>query len=148
MTEPVVVILAAGLGTRMRSATPKLLHPLCGRPMIRWSVGAAQDAGAGKIVVVDGPQRVLEPVIDGTAEIAVQSQPLGTADALEAATDQLDSAGTVIVLNGDHPLVSAELIRALASVHEREGAAATMVTAVLEDPRGYGRVVRASDGTV
>jgi bifunctional UDP-N-acetylglucosamine pyrophosphorylase / glucosamine-1-phosphate N-acetyltransferase len=148
VTAPVVVILAAGQGTRMRSATPKLLHPLCGRPMIQWSVAAAHEAGAGQIIVVDGPDRVLEPVLDGAAEIAVQPQPRGTADAVQAATTQIDSSGTVIVLNGDHPLVSAELIRDLAAAHQRQGAAATMATAVLEDPRGYGRVIRAPDGTV
>jgi bifunctional UDP-N-acetylglucosamine pyrophosphorylase/glucosamine-1-phosphate N-acetyltransferase len=148
VTGPVVVILAAGQGTRMRSATPKLLHTLCGRPMIQWSVAAATGAGASRIIVVDSPERVLEPVLDGAAEIAVQAQPLGTGDALEAAVGQIDSAGTVIVLNGDHPLVSAELISSLAAEHERQGAAATMATAVLDDPRGYGRVVRAPDGTV
>jgi bifunctional UDP-N-acetylglucosamine pyrophosphorylase/glucosamine-1-phosphate N-acetyltransferase len=148
VTAPVVVILAAGQGTRMRSATPKLLHPLCGRPLIQWSVTAASEAGASRIVVVDGPERVLEPVLEGSAEIAVQPQPLGTADALQAAAARIDSSGTIIVLNGDHPLVSAELIRTLAAEHERQGAAATMATAVLDDPRGYGRVVRAPDGTV
>ncbi len=148
MTAPVVVILAAGKGTRMRSATPKLLHPVCGRPMISWSVAAAREAGAAKVVVVDGPDRVLEPVLNGTAELAVQSEPRGTGDALQAAAEHFEDAPTVIVLNGDHPLVSAAVISDLAAAHERSGAAGTMGTAVLDDPTGYGRVVRAPDGTV
>ncbi|TML97680.1 MAG: UDP-N-acetylglucosamine diphosphorylase/glucosamine-1-phosphate N-acetyltransferase, partial [Actinobacteria bacterium] len=99
MTAPVVVILAAGEGTRMRSATPKMLHPLCGRPMVAWTVAAARDGGAEKIVVVDGPGRPLESSLDGSATIAVQEEPRGTADAVRAASDHLGREGTVIVLN-------------------------------------------------
>jgi bifunctional UDP-N-acetylglucosamine pyrophosphorylase / glucosamine-1-phosphate N-acetyltransferase len=148
VAAPVVVILAAGEGTRMRSETPKLLHPLCGRPMIAWPVAAANEAGAAKVIVVEGPGRELEAALDHRVEFAIQKQPLGTADALDAAIGQTDGAGTVIVLNGDHPLVTAATIRGLAEAHERSGAAATIGTAVLEDPSGYGRVVRAPDGTV
>ncbi len=132
----------------MRSATPKLLHPLCGRPMLAWPVAAAREAGAGRVVVVDGPERRLEPSLDGTAVLAVQAQPRGTADAVRAAAEHIDPSATVIVLNGDVPLITAETIRELAEAHERSGAVATMATAVLDDPTGYGRVVRAPDGTV
>jgi bifunctional UDP-N-acetylglucosamine pyrophosphorylase / glucosamine-1-phosphate N-acetyltransferase len=132
----------------MRSATPKLLHPLCGRPMIAWSVAAAKEAGAGRVIVVESPRRELEGVLDHSVEFAVQEQARGTADAVRAAGPQIDGAGTVVVLNGDHPLITAGTIRELADVHERSGAAATIATAVLEDPSGYGRVVRAPDGTV
>jgi bifunctional UDP-N-acetylglucosamine pyrophosphorylase / glucosamine-1-phosphate N-acetyltransferase len=148
VTAPVVVILAAGQGTRMRSATPKLLHPLCGRPMIEWPVAAAREAGASKIVVVDGPERPLGSTLDGEVTIAVQEQPRGTADAVRAAAAHIDPSAPVIVLNGDHPLISADALRALTETHQREGAAATIATATLDDPSGYGRVVRAPDGTV
>ena len=148
VTGPIVVILAAGQGTRMRSATPKLLHPLCGRPLIAWPMAAALEAGASKVVVVQGPDGMLAQVVDDGVEIAVQQQPLGTADAVRAATRQIAADGTVIVLNGDHPLVTAETIRGLARAHARAGSAATIATAVLDDPSGYGRVVRAPDGTV
>jgi bifunctional UDP-N-acetylglucosamine pyrophosphorylase/glucosamine-1-phosphate N-acetyltransferase len=149
VTAPVVVvILAAGQGTRMRSGIPKLLHPLCGRPMIAWPVAAARDAGAGTVVVVDSPERPLAAVLDGEVEIAVQDRPLGTADAVRAAVAQIETESTVIVLNGDVPLVTSETLRALADAHARSGAAGTIATAVLEDPAGYGRVVRAPDGTV
>jgi bifunctional UDP-N-acetylglucosamine pyrophosphorylase / glucosamine-1-phosphate N-acetyltransferase len=148
VTAPVVVILAAGQGTRMRSAVQKLLHPLCGRPIIEWPVAAARAAGAGRIVVVDGPDRRLEPALNGTVTLAVQERPLGTADAVRSAVDQIAGADTVVVLNGDAPLITPESLRAMVDAHESSGAAATIATMVLDDPRGYGRVVRATDGTV
>jgi bifunctional UDP-N-acetylglucosamine pyrophosphorylase/glucosamine-1-phosphate N-acetyltransferase len=148
MAAPVVVILAAGQGTRMKSSLPKLLHPLCGWPMIAWPVAAARAAGAGKIVVVDGPDRQLDPALDDGIVIAIQERPDGTAGAVKAASGHVDPDSTVIVLAGDSPLITPAVITALAAAHEHSGAAATMGTAVLEDPSGYGRVVRAPDGTV
>jgi bifunctional UDP-N-acetylglucosamine pyrophosphorylase/glucosamine-1-phosphate N-acetyltransferase len=148
VTAPVVVILAAGQGTRMRSATPKLLHPLCGRPLLAWTVDAARAAGAAKVVVVGGPDRALAPGLPDDVVLAVQFEPRGTADAVAAAAAEIDRAAPVIVLNGDVPLVTGETLRALAEAHEREGAAATMLTTVLADPSGYGRVVRGEDGAV
>ncbi|MHB8691870.1 MAG: bifunctional UDP-N-acetylglucosamine diphosphorylase/glucosamine-1-phosphate N-acetyltransferase GlmU [Solirubrobacteraceae bacterium] len=148
MSGPVVVILAAGQGTRMRSAKPKLLHELCGRALLGWPVAAAQAADASKIVVVDGPERKLMAPFNGQVRTAIQAQPRGTADAVKAAAAEIEPGATVIVLAGDVPLIRAETLTALAQVHERDGAAATMLTAVLEDPSGYGRVVRAQDGTV
>ncbi len=132
----------------MRSETPKLLHELCGRAIIGWPVAAARAAGAGKIVVVEGPDRPLAGSLDGQVTTAVQREPRGTADAVKSAAQHIDPGGTVIVLNGDHPLITAETLRGLAEAHARSGAAATLATAVLEDPSGYGRVVRAPDGTV
>src|SRR4030081_922290 len=107
----------------MRSRTPKLLHPLCGRPMIAWPVAAARAAGAGKIVVVDSPDRPLAAALAGDVEGAVQARPLGaalddawevpvkarprgTAAAVHSAAAQIEGAGTVIVVNGDVPLVT------------------------------------------
>ncbi len=152
MNGPLVLILAAGEGTRMRSATPKLLHPLCGRPMIAWPVIAALDSGAERVVVVDGAARrlagVLETMSDGRVTTCVQEQPRGTADAVRAASDEFHAAETVLVLSGDVPLIRPETIRALAEAHAASGAAATMATIVLDDPSGYGRVVRAPDGSV
>ena len=147
VTAPVVVILAAGQGTRMRSATPKLLHEVCGRAMIAWPVAAAREAGAGKVVVVEGPDRPLQAFLDGQVMVAVQQEPRGTADAVKAAVAHIGPADTVIVLNGDHPLIRPETLAGLARAHDDSGAAATLATAVLEDPSGYGRVVRAPDGT-
>jgi bifunctional UDP-N-acetylglucosamine pyrophosphorylase / glucosamine-1-phosphate N-acetyltransferase len=132
----------------MRSATPKMLHPLCGRPMVAWTVAAAREGGAEQIVVVDAPGRPLEATLDGAVTIAVQEEPRGTADAVRAASGHLGRDGTVIVLNGDAPLVRPETIAGLAEAHGRSGAAATIATAMLDDPSGYGRVIRAPDGTV
>lgn len=148
MSGPVVVILAAGQGTRMRSARPKLAHELCGRALLAWPIAAAREAGAERIVIVDSPERRLEAIAGEDVELAIQAEQRGTADALAAAGERVAGAGTVLVLNGDTPLLRPETLRALAEEHERSGAAATMLTAVLEDPSGYGRVVRAPDGTV
>ena len=135
----------------MRSAVQKLLHPLCGRPIIAWPVAAARAAGAAKIVVVDSPERRLQDAVgsvDGDLAVAIQQRPLGTADAVKAAMAQIGAGGTVVVINGDAPLITAATLKALAEDHERSGAAATIATMELEDPSGYGRVVRAPDGTV
>ena len=134
----------------MRSALQKLLHPLCGQPIIAWPVAAARAAGAAKIVVVDSPERRLEAALNGAPDVvlAVQSEPLGTADAVRAATPELDGAETVVVLNGDVPLISAKTLKGLIEDHARTGSAGTIATVVLADPSGYGRVVRAPDGTV
>jgi bifunctional UDP-N-acetylglucosamine pyrophosphorylase/glucosamine-1-phosphate N-acetyltransferase len=151
----VVVILAAGQGTRMRSRIPKLLHPLCGRPMIDWPVRAARAAGAARVVVVDAPGTPLHAHLsdEGEAggapvELVVQERPRGTADAVAAARGSIDRGATVVVLAGDVPLIEPATIAALISEHERQGAAASMATAMLADPSGYGRVVRGPDGTV
>ncbi len=150
---PTVLILAAGQGTRMRSATPKVLHELCGLPMVLWPVRAALAAGAGRVVVVDSPARAIEPVLPQGVELAIQPEPNGTGGAVAAAIERLDASGgpvegTVIVLSGDVPLIDAEAVRELAEAHERSGAPATMVTSVLADPSGYGRVVRDRAGAV
>jgi bifunctional UDP-N-acetylglucosamine pyrophosphorylase/glucosamine-1-phosphate N-acetyltransferase len=151
---PVVVILAAGQGTRMRSAVQKLLHPLCGRPIIAWPIAAARAAGAERVVLVDSPQGRLDAFAGDDVEIAVQPEMNGTAGALRAAVEQLTAERalqddqTVLVMNGDAPLVSTETLAALAAAHGRSGSAATIATVTLDDPSGYGRVVRAPDGTV
>ncbi|MDE3132465.1 MAG: bifunctional UDP-N-acetylglucosamine diphosphorylase/glucosamine-1-phosphate N-acetyltransferase GlmU [Acidobacteriota bacterium] len=148
MSGPVVVILAAGQGTRMRSRTPKLLHELCGRPMIGWVVAAAKRAAASKIVVVDAPGEPLRPALADDVLSVVQEQALGTADAVKAAQAHIDPEACVLVLNGDMPLLTAETVAALARAQQESGAAATILTASYADPSGYGRVVRAADGTV
>ncbi len=145
---PTVLILAAGEGTRMRSSLPKVLHPLCGRPLIGWAVIAAQEAGAGRIVVVDGPKRALEGALPEGVEVAIQEEPRGTGDAVTAAREHLGPGETVVITMGDVPLVTAETLEGLVAAHEDSRAAATMLTAELEDPTGYGRVVRGSEGQV
>jgi bifunctional UDP-N-acetylglucosamine pyrophosphorylase/glucosamine-1-phosphate N-acetyltransferase len=145
---PTVVILAAGEGTRMRSALPKVLHPLCGRPLIAWPVAAAQEAGAGRVVVVDNPDRRLGGQLPDGVEVAVQEEPRGTGDAVAAAGGWIEDGATVVVLNGDVPLITAAAIARLIEAHEDSQAAATMATMELDEPGAYGRVVRDKDGSV
>jgi bifunctional UDP-N-acetylglucosamine pyrophosphorylase/glucosamine-1-phosphate N-acetyltransferase len=148
VSEPTVVIIAAGEGTRMRSAVPKVLHPLCGRPLIAWPVAAAREAGAGRVIVVDNPKRRLEEHLPEGVEVAVQAEPRGTGDAVAAAASLLDASATVVVINGDVALLTAEAIRELVDAHEDEGAAATVATMELDEPGTYGRVIRGEDGSV
>ena len=136
----------------MRSSKPKVLHEICGRPMILWPVTAALEAGAGRVVVVDSPERATEDVLPEGVELAVQERADGTGgavrDAIEQLGEGLDEAAPVLILSGDVPLVSAAAISQLVEAHTTSGAAATMATTVLEDPSGYGRVVRDGDGAV
>jgi bifunctional UDP-N-acetylglucosamine pyrophosphorylase / glucosamine-1-phosphate N-acetyltransferase len=147
VTAPTVVILAAGQGTRMRSRVPKVLHDLCGRPMIAWSVAAAREIGAGKVVVVDGPDRPLNGALPDGVRLAIQPEANGTGGAVLAAIDEVGDE-PVLVLNGDVPLVTADLLRGLLDAHVAASAQATLACTELDDPSGYGRVVRRDDGSV
>jgi bifunctional UDP-N-acetylglucosamine pyrophosphorylase / glucosamine-1-phosphate N-acetyltransferase len=148
VSAPTVVILAAGRGTRMHSDVPKVLHELCGLPMGLWPVRAALAAGAGRVVVVDSPERPLAEVLPEGVELVVQPQANGTGGAVIAAAGALDASSAVMVLSGDVPLVSAEAIAELLAAHTAAGAVATMASTVLADPSGYGRVVRDAQGAV
>jgi bifunctional UDP-N-acetylglucosamine pyrophosphorylase/glucosamine-1-phosphate N-acetyltransferase len=142
---PVVIVMAAGQGTRMKSKTPKVLHDLLGRPMGLWPVYAALEAGAQKVVVVESPEQALEVLLPDGAVAVVQPEANGTGGAIQAASEHIDPQAPVVVLSGDVPLVSAAAIRELVEAHDGQ---ATMATTKLDDPAGYGRVVRRADGTV
>lgn len=147
--ELTVLIMAAGHGTRMRSALPKVLHPVCGRPMVEWVVAAAREAGATRIVCITRPgEGVDEHLTEAGIEIAPQTEGEGTGSAVLAARAAIADAQTVVVLSGDHPLVAPELIADLTDAHDGAGAAATLLTTERLDPAGYGRVVRGADGAV
>jgi bifunctional UDP-N-acetylglucosamine pyrophosphorylase/glucosamine-1-phosphate N-acetyltransferase len=138
------VVMAGGLGTRMRSATPKHLHPLLGRRMVDWVIVAAQSAGADPVVVVASPDAA--DAYDGLT-VAIQETPLGTGDAVRSARAALEGRdGDVLVLNGDVPALSAELIRALVETHRGQDAAATVLSFEPDDLRSYGRIVRDGEG--
>lgn len=140
---PRAVILAAGEGTRMRSARPKVLHLLAGRPLLLHVVDLARTVtGAVPLVVVNPAQTPVLGALDGVAEVVEQVAPLGTGDALRAVPDDWRTAGPVLVLSADVPLVRAETVRRLLAIHERNGATATVLTAIPEDPGGLGRVHR------
>jgi len=140
--------MAAGEGTRMRSSTPKMLHPVCGRPMVAWPILAAREAGAGRVAAIVSPGRDISAGFPGDVETVVQPEPDGTGGAARAALPLIESAETVLVLSGDHPLISSRDIAELLAAHDAGDAAATMLTIELEEPGTYGRVVRAADGTV
>ncbi len=140
--------MAAGEGTRMRSSVPKVLHEVCGRPMVAWPVLAAREAGAGRICVIVSPGADLSPALPDGVETVVQPEANGTGGALRAAREVIGGSGVVIVLSGDHPLISAAVIEDLLSAHDARDAAATVLTTELEDPGTYGRVVRATDGSL
>jgi bifunctional UDP-N-acetylglucosamine pyrophosphorylase / glucosamine-1-phosphate N-acetyltransferase len=142
--ELAAVVMAAGIGTRMKSATPKHLHPLLGRRMVDWVVDAARAAGVGRLVVVASPQTA--DLLEGV-EVAVQEEPLGTGDAVRCAQAALEGfAGDVLALNGDVPALRPETIRALVETHRGAGAAATVLSFEPADAGAYGRIVRDADG--
>jgi bifunctional UDP-N-acetylglucosamine pyrophosphorylase / glucosamine-1-phosphate N-acetyltransferase len=140
--------MAAGAGTRMRSVMPKMLHPVCGRPLVAWPILAAREAGAGRVAAIVSPGRDISAGFPDEVETVVQPQPDGTGGAVRAALPLIEEAETVLVLSGDHPLLSAETITKLIETHASSDAAATMLTIELDDPGSYGRVVRGADGAV
>ena len=148
MSGPTVLIMAAGEGTRMRSSLPKVLHPVCGRPMVAWPVLAARDAGAERIAVIISPDRDLTPGLPEGTETVVQPEADGTGGAVRAAHDIVRDSETVVVLSGDHPLITGEIVAALLETHRAAGAAATVMTVELDDPNAYGRIVRDGDGDI
>ena len=146
MAKPfTALIMAAGQGTRMRSKTPKVLHRVCGKPMVEWVIDAARQAGAERVVCVVRPG---DPVAEGLPEgvhVAEQREGEGTGAAVLAARTAVD-AGPVVVLSGDHPLVTAGHIEGLMAAHRATGAGATILTTDRLDPAGYGRIVRDAGG--
>ncbi len=147
------VVLAAGEGTRMKSPLPKVLHRAGGRTLVDWVLGALKEAGIGRIIAVVGFRR--EAVIaeleahHPDVEIAVQEEQLGTGHAVGSALPLVgEDVSTIGVFSGDTPLLSVEIVRALSRQHHGRGAAATLLTAEVTDPSGYGRIVRDADGLV
>ncbi|MFF5235112.1 bifunctional UDP-N-acetylglucosamine diphosphorylase/glucosamine-1-phosphate N-acetyltransferase GlmU [Dactylosporangium sp. NPDC000521] len=146
-----VIILAAGEGKRMKSALPKVLHPLLGRTLVGHVLAAAEEAigGAATVVVGHGGELVrahLEQIAPAAVPVT-QIEQRGTGHAVRIALDETpDLTGTVVVLNGDIPLLRAETLSALVHTHESTRAAATVLTAEVDDPTGLGRIVRNRGG--
>ncbi len=132
----------------MKSALPKVLHPVCGRPMIAWPVLAAREAGIERVAVVISPGSDLGETLPEGVETVVQPESDGTGGAVRAAIEVVRESEEVLVLSGDVPLVSTEVIASLLGEHRGSGAAATVMTAVLDDPGSYGRVVRGAGGEI
>lgn len=150
MTELKAVILAAGKGTRMRSKLPKVLHKVGGREMLQHVLDAAGIAGAAeKIVIVGHGAELVETMVGAQGKIVLQAEQLGTGHAVMQTKEVLkDFHGTAMILCGDTPLLDGEELKKFYEAHKASGAAATVLTAVMDNPFGYGRIVRDADGNV
>lgn len=148
--ELTAVILAAGKGTRMKSSRPKVLHQVCGRYMLEHVLYAAREAGANQQIVVVGYQgETIKQEINFPVEYVNQYEQLGTGHAVMQAKEKLKNfGGSLLVLCGDTPMLTAETLRHLWHAHQEEKAAATILTAILPDATGYGRIVRQESGSV
>ncbi len=145
------VILAAGKGKRMKSDLPKVLHPLNGRPMIHYVIDVAEAIGSEKIVLIVGHKKemVMESTRNRSVVYVVQEQQLGTGHAVLQTRPLFEKYnGSILVLSGDVPLLQASTLKRLIAVHQKERPLATLLTANMDDPTGYGRIVRDNRGFV
>ena len=154
MNKIFAVILAAGKGKRMKSNLPKVLHMLSGKALVDWILDTVWKTDISRAVVVVGHKHsmVKEHICKHhdceLIDFVIQKQLLGTADALKCALPCLPEDGIVFVLCGDVPFIRAETLHRLLKVHNETGASATVLTAILDDPTGYGRIVRNPDGSL
>ena len=150
MAKLTAVILAAGKGTRMKSKLPKVLHKVGGHPMLEHVMDAAEAAGCrDNVVVIGHGAELVRELVGSRARIALQAEQLGTGHAVLQAADTLkDFTGTVMILCGDTPLLEAAELRKFYEEHVKSGAAATVMSAMMEDPFGYGRILRDANGDV
>ncbi|CAM3255173.1 bifunctional UDP-N-acetylglucosamine diphosphorylase/glucosamine-1-phosphate N-acetyltransferase GlmU [Filibacter tadaridae] len=150
MTNTYAIVLAAGQGTRMKSALYKVLHPVCGTPMVEHVIDHIRSLGANRIVTVVGHgAELVEETLGSKSEYVLQAEQLGTAHAVQQAEQLIgDLEGTTIVVCGDTPLIRSETMEALISHHTKNGAKATILTAEADDPTGYGRIIRGAEGQV
>ncbi len=150
MTTTYAVILAAGQGTRMKSDLYKVLHPVCGKPMVEHVIDHIRGLGADRVVTVVGHgAEAVEETLGKKSEYVLQEEQLGTAHAVQQAAQLIgDLEGTTIVVCGDTPLIRSETMQALISHHNTTGAKATILTANADNPTGYGRIIRGEDGQV
>ena len=150
MANLVAVILAAGKGTRMRSKYPKVLHKVGGKPMLQHVIDAASVAGCDeKVVIVGHEAELVEAMVGSQGKIALQAEQLGTGHAVMQTAEALKGfTGTALILCGDTPLLEGEELKKFCEAHKASGAAATVLTAIMDDPFGYGRIVRDANGNV
>jgi bifunctional UDP-N-acetylglucosamine pyrophosphorylase/glucosamine-1-phosphate N-acetyltransferase len=142
-----VVVLAAGKGVRMNSRVPKVLHPVAGRPMLLWSMAAARALDPERTLVVTNPaQNGVQAALNGEGQTVAQREQLGTGHALAQVSTGHRTSGPVVVLYADAPLLRPETLQRLVAEHRKAGAAVTLLTASLDEPRGYGRIVRGRNG--
>ena len=147
MSETGAIILAAGKGTRMKSDLPKVLHTINDKALAEYVIDAVRDAGIEKVCLVIGYEadRVKEN-IHRDVQYAYQEEQLGTGHAVMCAKDFLDEADDVLILCGDTPLIKGSTLKEVMDVHKRSGSYATVISARVDDPKGYGRILRDSAG--
>ncbi|SIS62192.1 bifunctional UDP-N-acetylglucosamine diphosphorylase/glucosamine-1-phosphate N-acetyltransferase GlmU [Salimicrobium flavidum] len=150
MANRFAVVLAAGQGTRMKSKLYKVLHPVCGKPMVQHVTDQLNQLELSEIITVVGfGAETVQNQLGDSSEYVIQKEQLGTGHAVLQAGEYLaDKKGTTVVVCGDTPLLTSETLEALLSHHEEKGAKATVLTAHAEDPHGYGRVLRSGNGDV
>ena len=151
MKNTIAVILAAGRGTRMKSDTPKVMHRILGMPMISYVVDAVRKSGVKSVVLVTGfgSVRVQEFFKDTGAKTVLQKKLLGSGDAVNTAKKEISKIkGDCLVVYGDTPLVKPETIKKLIEKHNVSGASLTLLTAILKNPTGYGRIIRNTEGRI
>lgn len=143
------VILAAGMGKRMKSKHPKVIHQILGKPMVEYVITAAKAAGVEHITVVVGHKaEEVKEAITSNVDFVLQDPPLGTGHAAMVAQENLPDEGDVLILTGDTPLITSETLNKVIMYHKTHKYAATIITAMLKDPTGYGRIVRDSEGDI
>lgn len=144
------IVLAAGQGKRMKSKLYKVLHPVCGKPLVGHVLDTVKKVNCERsIVVVGHGAEAVQSYLGTSAEYVLQAQQLGTGHAVKQAKDLLgNEEGITIVICGDTPLVTPETLEELMKLHQSKGAAATVLSAVMDNPKGYGRIIRGEDGAV
>lgn len=152
MIERVAIILAAGQSTRMNTRMPKVLHEVCGRPMLEWVLDACRSAGVQRHIVVVGygKDQIIERFAgQSDVEFVEQAEQKGTGHAVMCCREQLEGfSGQTLILCGDAPLIRTETVKVLLEKHLQEKSAVTLATAVMSDPAGYGRIVRDGYGNI
>ncbi|MGH7797005.1 MAG: bifunctional UDP-N-acetylglucosamine diphosphorylase/glucosamine-1-phosphate N-acetyltransferase GlmU [Candidatus Binatia bacterium] len=151
MQELGVILMAAGQGTRMRSSLPKVLHPVCGKPLFLHALTTARELHPNRIALVigHGAERVRQAYAANDVSWVVQEQQLGTGHAVLSARNVFhDFSGDIVILSGDVPLIRASTLRAMIEHHRRQRAALTLLTAFLDQPEGYGRILRRARGAL
>lgn len=141
------VILAAGKGTRMKSDSPKVVHQIQGKPLVEYVIEAVTAAGAQKVCVVVGyKEKEVKDSIHSQVEYAIQKEQLGTGHAVMQAADFIGNDGLVMILCGDTPLIKSQTLKKLLQEHMEKGNSATVLSAIVDNPTGYGRIIRSING--
>lgn len=142
--ETAAIILAAGEGTRMKSRKPKVVHEVLGKPLVKWVIDRTKEAGIDHIVTVVGfKHEMVTPIVEGKSQVVIQPVQRGTADAVNVCREALsDFDGSLLVLSGDCPLITSQTIASLVQTREKVDAGCVVLTMELEDPTGYGRIIR------